>query len=261
MNYTVVDPTSVVATHLTEVVRTHAADLLTRQEVSELLAQLKTKAPKLVEETVPSVVKTGELHRVLQNLLRERVPIRDLETIVETMADWAGKTKDLDVVTEYVRNALRRTICQQYATPPDPATQVLSGEAPLPGLGKPRLVCITLDPALEDEINAYIERGAAGTSVTMPPEVAGRVTEKIGKGIARLTAAGHQPVIVTSPQVRAVVRQLIESAHPAAAVLGYNEVATGVEVESLVLVTRPVPEGVPGAGGAAAGAGAGMAAA
>lgn len=243
MNYTVVDASSVLATHLTEVMRTHAADLLTRQEVTELVTQLKTKAPKLVEEVVPAIVKTGDLHRVLQNLLRERVPIRDLETILETLADWSSKTKDLDVLTEYVRNALRRALCQQYATPPN------SGDGPS---AKPKIVCATLDPALEDLISAYIERGSAGTTLTMPGHVAAQVAEKIMLGLQRVTAAGHQPVVLASPQVRAIVRQIIEPHAPAAAVLGYNEVASGVDVESLALIGPP---GQNQAGGGGAGAG------
>ncbi len=230
LNYTVVDASSVLATHLTEVIRSCAADLLTRQEVTELVAQLKTKAPKLIEEVIPAIVKTGDLHRVLQNLLRERVPIRDMETIIETLADWSSKTKDLDVLTEYVRNALRRTICQQYAAPPSPT------DGPQ---ARPKIVCVTLDPALEDLINSYIDRGSAGTSLTMPGHVAGPVAQQILQGVQRVTSAGYQPVVLASPQVRAVVRQLIEPHSPGAAVLGYNEVATGVDVESLGLVGLP----------------------
>ncbi|MGD9690788.1 MAG: flagellar biosynthesis protein FlhA [Phycisphaerales bacterium] len=233
LNYTVVDPSSVLATHLTEVVRTHAADLLTRQEVTELVAQLKTKAPKLVEEVVPGAVKTGDLHRVLQNLLRERVPIRDLETILETLADWSSKTKDLDVLTEYVRNALRRSICQQYATPPAPGD---------PPSARPKIVCVALDPALEDLVSGYIDRGAAGTSLNMPAPVAAAVAQRIVEGLGKVTASGHQPVVIASPPVRGVVRQLIEPHLPAAAVLGYNEVASGVDLESLAMIAPPSAE-------------------
>ena len=225
LNYTVVDPTSVLGTHLTEVVRSQAAELLTRDEVNNLIEQLKIKAPKLVEETIPSVVKTADLHKVLQNLLRERVPIRDTETILETLADWSPKTKDLDVLTEYVRNALRRTISLQYAVA-------------APG-AKPKLTCITLDPALEDQIAAFIDRSAAGTVVNMPPRVATRITDRILESMRTLTAGGHAPVVVASPQVRAVVRQLIEPHLPTVAVLAYNEIIPTVEVESLALVTPP----------------------
>ncbi|MBA4028971.1 MAG: flagellar biosynthesis protein FlhA [Planctomyces sp.] len=227
-NYTVVEPSAVIATHLTEIVRANAAELLTRHEVGELVAQLKARAPKLVEDTVPSVLKMADLHRVLQNLLRERVPIRDLETVIETLADWIGKTKDLDVLTEYARHGLRRTISHQHALP-DPA-------------GRLRLVCVTLDPSLEDEINAYVERTGGGTSVNMPAGVAQRVVSQLGRGLAVLTQGGHQPVILCSPVVRGVVRQLVESAHPSCAVLGYNEIVAGVEVESVALVTTGVPD-------------------
>jgi flagellar biosynthesis protein FlhA len=222
LNYTVVDPVSVLATHLTETARTHAADLLSRQEVSELVGQLKVKSPKLVEEAMAGAVRTADLHRVLQNLLRERVPIRDTETILETLADWIGKTKDLDVLTEYVRNALRRAICQQHAT---------TGEN-----GRPRIVCCTLDPGLEDQINAYIDRSAAGTSLTMPAGVAQRVSDQITRGLQQVTAGGHTPIVIASPTVRAVVRQIIEQGAPGAVVLGYNEIVPGVDAESVALV-------------------------
>ncbi|MFA6043464.1 MAG: flagellar biosynthesis protein FlhA [Phycisphaerales bacterium] len=225
LNYTVVDPTSVLATHITELVRKHAEELLTRDEVSNLIEQLKQSAPKLVEESIPAVVKPIDLQKILQNLLRERVPIRDLETIVETLADWGAKTKDLDVLTEYVRNALKRTICQQYA-------------AKLPD-GTTKLTCVTLDPALEDQINAYIDRGPAGTAVNIPARLGARITDQIARALQQVVAAGQPPVVIASPQVRAVVRQLIEPRIPGAAVLGYNEVAGGVEVESVALVMPP----------------------
>ncbi len=225
MNYTVVDPTSVVATHLTEIVRANAADLLTREEVNNLLEGLRQRTPKLVEETVPAVVKTADLQKVLQNLLRERVPIRDVETILETLGDWAPKTQDPDVLTEYVRNALRRTICEQVAAPgPD---------------GKRTIVCVTLDPSLEDQVAAYIDRGPGGTSVTMPARVAGSIAGQIARALEKVTAAGRLPVVVASPQVRAVVRQIVEPHLPSVVVLGYNEVASPFEVESLALVTTP----------------------
>jgi flagellar biosynthesis protein FlhA len=228
LNYTVVDPTSVLGTHLSEVVKQHAAELLTRDEVANLVEQLKQKAPRLVEESIPALVKPGELQKVLQNLLRERVPVRDMETIVETLADWGSKTKDLDVLTEYVRNALRRAICQQYAAP-----AIGPGHA----AGALRLVCVALDPSLEDQINSYIDRGPSGTAVAMPPRVASRIAELILRSLRQVTAAGHQPVVVASPQVRAVVRQLLEPHLPSIAVLGYNEISPGIEVETLALVS------------------------
>jgi len=227
MNYTVVDPTSVLATHLSEVVKDHAGELITREEVNNLIEGLKQRAPKLVEQSIPDPVKPGDLQKVLQNLLAERVPVRDLETIVETLADWKPKTDDLDVLTEYVRNGLRRTICLQHAAPmPEDAT-------------KQRLVCVTLDPSMEDLIGAFIDRGAGGTTVNMPARVSNAVAGKIATALERVTAAGHLPVVIASPQVRAVVRQIIAQHVPQAAVLGYNEIESGIEVESMALVTAP----------------------
>lgn len=226
MNYTVVDPTSVLATHLTEVVKAHAAELLTRDEVAAMIDQLRQRAPKLVEEAVPAVVKLGDVHKVLQGLLRERVPIRDIETVLQTLAEWGTKTKDTDVLTEYVRHALRRGICHQHATP---------GDRP----GTLRLACVTLDPALEDEINGYVDRGPAGTTLAMPARVATRITGAIGRGLESLTGTGRPPIVLASPTVRAIVRQLLEPVLPSAVVLGYNEIIPGVEVESVALVSAP----------------------
>ncbi len=225
LNYTVVDATSVLATHLSELVKAHADELLTREEVNNLLEGLKEKSPKLVEEAVPAIVKPSELQKVLQNLLRERVTIRDLETIVETLSDWGSKTKDLDVLTEYVRHALRRAICAQHAT------------RDVDGVLK--LVCVTLDPSFEDIVASYIDRGQNGTTVNMPARVANVLAGRITKGLERVTAAGHMPVVVASPQVRAVVRQLLEPHLPSAAVLGYNEIVPGIEVESMALIVAP----------------------
>jgi len=222
MNYTVVDPTSVLATHLTEVTKHHAHELLSRDEVNNLLEQLKQKAPKLVEETVPAVIKPIELQKILQCLLRERVPIRDLESILEALAEWGPKTKDLEVLTEYVRNALRRAISLQVA-------QVNND-------GKERIVCVTLDPTLEDQIAGYIDRGPAGTTLSMPARVANQIAERILASLQLVTAGGHPAVVIASPQVRAVVRQILEPHLPAANVLGYNEIIPSVEVESLALV-------------------------
>jgi flagellar biosynthesis protein FlhA len=224
-NYTVVDAVSVVATHLTEVVKEHAAELLTREEVSQLLDQLRKAAPKLVEETIPSIIRPGELQKILQNLLRERVPIRDLETIVETLGDWAPHTKDVAVLTEYVRNALRRTISAMHAEADE--------------RGRPRLACVTLDPGIEDVVNGYIDRGPAGTSMAIPPPLAARIARAVAKTAEPLVAAGRPLVVLTSPTVRAQIKQILDAHVPGAAVLSYNEVVKDLDVESLGLVHLP----------------------
>ncbi len=231
-NYTVVDPTSVLATHITEIVKSHADELLTRQEVNNLLEGLKEKAGKLVEDTIPGVVKLGDLQKILQALLRERVPVRDMETILETLADWGAKTQDADVLVEYVRNALRRTICAQYAAPDDE--------------GKLTLTCVTLDPALEDQIDAYIERGGHGTSLHMPARVARQIAERVAAQLQSVLARGRLPVVIASPTVRATVHQIVSPHVPGLAVLGYNEVVPGIEVESVGLVT-PITDKQPAA--------------
>lgn len=239
LNYVVVEPAGVLATHLEELVKSYGDELLSREETNNLITQLREKAPKLTDEVLGksgtaegAVIKPGELQKVLQSLLRERVPVRDLETIVETLGDWAARTKDLDVLTEYVRNALRRTICGQYVTP-EPADPLNAGEG---GPMKHKLYCVSLDPALEDQIISYIDRSAEGTSMTMPPAVANRITASMIKEINRLIHAGRHPVVLASPQVRAQVRRLIEPHLPSAAVLGYNEVSKGVDVESVGMV-------------------------
>jgi flagellar biosynthesis protein FlhA len=229
MNYTVVDAASVLATHLTELIRKHASEILSREEVNQLLEQLKGKSPKLVEEVVPGTIKPGELQKVLQNLLRERVPIRDLEAIVETLGDWAAHTKDIDVLTEYVRNTLRRTISNLYAEPDED--------------GKDRLYCVTVDPEVADLINGYIERGPSGTTMSIPPQVANRIAAAVGSTADPLLAAGHQLVVLTAPTVRAQLRQILDPQFPNAAILSYNEVVEDLDVESMGLVQVSQPAG------------------
>lgn len=215
LNYTVVDASSVLATHLTELIRSHAAELLTREEVNKLIKALKEKAPSVVEEVVPNVLKVGDVQKVLQNLLRERVPIRDLETILETLGDWAPRANDIDVLTEYVRNALARALCEQY-----------QGEDGV-------LRVVTLDPALEDRINSHIEHNERGTFLTMPPEVSRKVAKEVAEAVRPLVSAGHPAVVLTSPQVRAQVKRIAESATGNLVVLSFNEIVRGVKVESM----------------------------
>jgi len=239
LNYTVVDATSVLATHLTEVVKDHAWELLTREETNNLIEALKDKAPKLTEEVLSGespLVKPADLQKVLQNLLRERVPIRDMESIVETLGDWAPRTKDMEVLTEYVRNALRRTICNQYVE-----QGAAEGPDDDPTRSTPKLYCVSLDPAVEDQINAYIDRSGEGTTLSMPPVVANRFIASVLAELQKLIQAGHQPVLLASPQVRSQARRLIEPHLPNAAVLGYNEVSKGVDVESMGLVQMDDP--------------------
>jgi flagellar biosynthesis protein FlhA len=218
MNYTVVEATAVLATHLTEVIKTHAHELLSRQEVKNLVENLKQKVPALIEEVIPTLVKPGELQKVMQNLLRERVAVRDLETIIETLGDFAARTKDLDVLTEYVRNALSRAICKQYVDDRD------------------RMWVVTLDPAVEELINGHLERSERGTTNTMPPQTAQQIVQQISARVSELTAAGRSAVLLCSPQVRLALRRMTESALPQVAVLAYNEIVPQIAVEAVGMV-------------------------
>ncbi|MDO8629951.1 MAG: flagellar biosynthesis protein FlhA, partial [Phycisphaerales bacterium] len=214
--YTVVEPSSVIATYLTEVVRRYADELLTRQEVNRLLDHLKETAPKLVEEVIPGVIKPGEVQRVLQALLRERVSIRDIETILEAIADVAPRTKDAEILTEYARNAIARTLCHQHKADDG------------------RMHCITLDPALEQTITKGLERSDHGTMLTLPPKLQSRIVAAIAAQIEKVgaSAGGRPPVLLVPPQIRLWVRRMLEVRLPAVPVLSYNEIVRGFEVES-----------------------------
>ncbi len=230
-NYTVVEPTSVLSTHLTELIRTYASELLTREDVGRLVDHLKETSPRLVEEIIPDVMKAGEVQAVMSQLLRERVPVRDLATILETLGDWAPRTKDPEILAEYVRNALARTICEQHAD------------------GDGIIHAVTLDPAVEDLINAHTERGDRGSYLTLPPAAAGKIVQAARSEIDRAAArsGGRQPAILASPQVRQYMRRIIETALPAVAVLGFNEIVRGMNVRTHGMVTiSDEPENIPG---------------
>ncbi len=218
LGYTVVDAATVLATQLTETVKQHAHEFLTRDEVNNLMKTLKASSPAVVEEVVPAVLKPGEVQKVLQNLLKEGVSIRDLGTILETLGDFAPRTKDPEVLTEYVRNALARSICR-----------------PLAGRDG-RMYVITLDPKLEDLIQAAIERSERGSFLSLTPAMLGRIGERIGRDVERLVAAGHPAVILCSPAVRAQVKRIADTIQPGITVLSYNEVLRDVKVESLGMV-------------------------
>ncbi|MEE9296244.1 MAG: flagellar biosynthesis protein FlhA, partial [Phycisphaerae bacterium] len=219
-NYTVVEATSVVSTFLTETIKRHADELLSRNELNRLLDALKERSPKLVEELVPQVVKPGEIQKVLQLLLRERVPIRDLEAIIETIGDWSPRTKDPDVLVEYVRTAQARTICEMYRGPDG------------------SIGCITLDPALEETVAAHLETTERGTFWSMPPDMQNRTVTAIRNEVERVipTVEGQTPVILCAPRIRLWVRRMIEPAMPHVPVLSFNEIVRGVAVETRGMV-------------------------
>jgi flagellar biosynthesis protein FlhA len=215
--YTVVDCTTVMATHISEIIKQHCQELIGRQEVQLLLDNLAKNYPKLVEELVPTVLSLGTIMRVLQNLLKEGVSIRDLRTILEIMADWAAATHDTDVLTEYVRHALARTISSDLA---------VNGVIPV----------ITLARTAEDAIRNSIQHKETGSYLAIDPIIAQRILDSIGKCIT-LFEGGSRPVLLSAPQIRPYVRSLTERYYPALAILSHNEVVPNLKIRSLGTVT------------------------
>ncbi len=211
--YTVIDPTSVIATHLTELIKTHAPDLLGRQETSALLDNVKQHYPVVVEELVPNLLTVGEVQRVLQNLLRERIPIRNLLLILENLADGARASKDVDYLTERVRSAMARHICAEYAEN---------------GL----LSVITVDPRLETLLGEAVRRGEDAYALLDPATVA-KIYTSLTRQIAAAQQSGLHPIVLTSPSTRLALKRLTERAAPSLVVLSYSEIAPGLRVESL----------------------------
>ena len=211
--YTVIDPTSVIATHLTELIKTHAPDLLGRQETSALLDNVKQHYPVVVDELVPSLLTVGEIQRVLQNLLRERIPIRNLLLILENLADGARASKDIDFLTERVRAAMARHISAEYTEN---------------GL----LSVITVDPRLETLLGEAARRGEDAYAL-LDPNTVSKIYGSLTKQIQAAQGAGLQPVVLTSPQTRLALKRLTERAAPQLVVLSYSEIAPGLRVESI----------------------------
>lgn len=215
--YTVVDVTTVMITHLTETIKTYAHELLGRQEVKALVDLVKEKQPAVIEELLPELLSLGEIQKVMQNLLRERVPVRDLVTIFETLADHARATREIDLLTEYVRQALSRTICNQYVAD-----------------GKLRV--ISLDPRLEQKIADAVQVTVNGSYPVMDPQTTQRVIAQFSVMAEQELVQGRQPVALTTSRIRLPFRRLTERFLPNMAVLSYNEIVPGVDVESVGMV-------------------------
>jgi flagellar biosynthesis protein FlhA len=217
--YTVVEPASVLATHLTEVVRRHADEILTRDATKKLIDEIKKTSPALIEELIPSQMKLTEVQQVLQMLLREQVSIRQLAPILETLGEFAGRTKDAVLLTEYARHRLARAICTRYR-------------------GKDgRLHVITLDPALEDRIRAGLEHNERGLFVRMSPAAVETTCRLIGAEIEKLTNTGRPGVVLVSPQIRPGLKQMTSASLPRLVVLSYNEITRDTRIEAVSVVS------------------------
>ncbi len=219
MGYTVVDPPSIIATHLTEIIRQHIAELLTRQDVQHLVDNMKESNPSLVDELVPKTLSLGEIQKVLQNLLKEGISIRDLLTVFETLADYAQTTRDTDILTEYVRQSLKRAISNRYF-PQNETTSV-----------------VTLDPKLEKEIMASVKQTEQGSYLTLDPDKTKAIIGSVGKETQKLENLGKNPIIVTSPIVRTYFKRLTEDYYKDLIVISYNEIESNVELQSVGMVT------------------------
>ena len=219
LGYTVVDPPSIIATHLTEIIRHHIAELLTRQDVQSLVNNLKESNPAVVEELVPKLLSLGEVQKILQNLLKEGISIRDLLTIFETLADYGSTTRDTDVLTEYVRQALKPAISSKYF-PQNDTTSV-----------------VTLDPKLEQEIMSSVKQTEQGAYLTLDPERTKAIVKATGKEIEKLDSLGKNQIIITSPIVRMYFKRLVEDYYRDLSVVSYNEIESNVELQSVGMVT------------------------
>jgi flagellar biosynthesis protein FlhA len=211
---TVVDVATVLITHLTEVIRTHAFELLGRQEVKEMVDLVKESRPAVVDELIPDLMSIGEIQKILQNLLRENVPLQDLLTILETLADYSPSTKDADVLTEYVRRSLSRSITSRYAE-------------------ENKLAVVTIDPGLEKRIGESLQQTLYGTYPVLPPEVSQRIVQGVQSLIEKLRRRGLSPVILASPRIRMPFRRMVERFMPDLPVLSLHEILPQIEVESV----------------------------
>ena len=219
LGYTVVDPPSIIATHLTEVIRNNLNELLTRQDVQNLINNIQEANTTLISELVPKLLSVGEIQKVLQNLLEEGISIRDLVTIFETLADNAATTRDTDVLTEYVRQSLKRAISNKYF----PANEMTS--------------VVTLDPKIEQEIMSSVKQTEQGAYINLAPEKTQDILNSVKEEVDKMEELGKNPIIVTSPIVRMYFKKITSEQFKDLIVVSYNEIDTDVELQSIGMVT------------------------
>ncbi len=217
--YTLIDIPTIITTHLTEILRSHADELLSRQDVQKLLDRLAQQYPKAVEELIPQTLSLGVVQKVLQNLLKERVSIRDLLTIVETLADYGVVTKDPDLLTEYVRQRLGRSIVKPYETE--------DGILPL----------ITLDQHTEDLLRDRLQKGDFGTNLTLEPGLIQKMAMSLHQILDRMTPLHYQPVLLCSPVLRRHLRRLLDRILPQVVVLSHHELPPQIKIQSVGTVS------------------------
>ena len=217
--YTVVDLSTMIATHISEVLKAHAYELIGRQEVQSLLDTLSVNHPKVIEELIPNLLSLGGVQKVLQNLLKEHVSVRDLLTVVETLADYAPITKNLDILTEYVRQRLSRSITKLYETP--------EGE----------LALMTLDTEIEEVISNAVQHTEHESYLSLEPALAQNIISQLTRSIEKFTSKNYQPLILCSPGVRPQLKRLTERFLPTLVVLSHNEIDKRAKLKSLGVVS------------------------
>jgi len=217
MGFTVVEPVAVLATHLKELLKQNSYLVLSREDVHELIETVKKQSPTVVDELIPNLLNIGQVQKVLQNLLREQVPIRDMVTILETLADYAGTTKDPDILTEYVRNALSKIIYKNY----------LAEDG--------RMYGMMLGPQLENVLVDNLNQNK-GAGLNLSPDILKDLFQQIKTGTEQMTEDGFIPLILTSPMIRSSFKRLIEMAFPQVAVLSYNEIPADVEIQTIGVI-------------------------
>ena len=218
LGYTVVDAPTVIATHLSEVIKKHGYELLGRQEVQTIINNLKETHSSLVDEVIPKVVSIGEVQKVLSNLLKENISIRDMVTILETLGDYGEITKDTDILTEHVRQSLKRFITKKF----------VQGE---------KVNVITVDPQLEQTIIDGMQQTEQGTYLNLAPDVIQNIIDNISNEIRKITSIGNNPILLSSPIVRLYLRRITEQVFPDLTILSYNELEQSVQVKSVGTVS------------------------
>ncbi|WP_461205801.1 flagellar biosynthesis protein FlhA [Clostridium sp. DL1XJH146] len=216
--YTVVDPVTVLITHLKEIIKLHSYELITRQDVKELVENVKEENGAVVEELIPDLLSLGEVQKILQNLLREKVSIRDMVTILETLADYAVNTKDIELLTEYVRYKLGRSIVMEYLD------------------NDQKLNVITIQPQLEKLLGDNIQKSIQGSFPAIDPNTNTKILQKIHSNIEVLAMQGKEAVILASPKVRPAFKKMIEMAFPKVPVISLNEIPNNIDIEAVGMV-------------------------
>ncbi|PKM48128.1 MAG: flagellar biosynthesis protein FlhA, partial [Firmicutes bacterium HGW-Firmicutes-6] len=215
--YTVIDPLSVMVTHMSEVVKKHIHELISRQDIKDLLENTSKRNKAIVEDVIPGIVSVSDLQKIVTNLLREGIPVRDMESILQTLGDYGGSMKDTDMLTEYVRQQLKRTITRKYT----------DGNS---------IKVLTLDQDVENIILNSIKRSDHGTYLAIEPPVVQSIVESMTEQMEKVKALIHQPVMLTSPIVRIYFKKLIDPFLPNLAVLSFSEIDSNIQIQAIGVV-------------------------